>query len=560
MSEKRRIKSVAVVGAGAAGAISAAALKAENYFERIWVFERRETPGGTWIYDSDPEPALEVHPGKLPPEVDPPLEIPKDLPQTTPPNQQERFSKTPIYNSLTTNVPDVAMCFSDRRFAYGPFPPHHVPKQYVESYFSAHRTDSLLSLNTTVEDVTKLRPDPEDVLGLERWKLTLRRYDPARRVDVWWEEEFDAVILANGHYSVPYTPPVKGLEAYMRAYPGRVSHSKSYRSPLAFAGKRVLVVGNSASGHDLTAELAAPGSGVRLPVFQSRRSKSRWDGPHPPPGIVWKPVISEFDPAVPSSSSDGDDGSSSRSGGGGGGSILFADGTRLEDVDAVIYATGYKPSFPFWNAAENGNSDDDDDGSNVSATPLWDYHQDKLAGNYWHTFFRAHPTLGIVGIPRALTFRSFEYQAVALARVFSGRNAAALPSGEEQARWERERLEVTRREGRRFHDINWENGETAEWFEGLFRIAGLSTLKGEGRIPPPLTEEVVWAVEHLRKYPEPEPGKGKDGDGDGDKDKGRDKAGEETGTVVEVKSAQMNTQDDGWVLVSRRHKDLLGFL
>lgn len=94
------------------------------------------------------------------------------------------------------------MCFSDRRFAYGPFPPHHVPKQYVESYFSLHKTDSLLSLSTTVEDITKLKPDSED--GLERWKLTLRKYDPSRHVDFWWEEIFDAVILANGHYSVPY--------------------------------------------------------------------------------------------------------------------------------------------------------------------------------------------------------------------------------------------------------------------------------------------------------------------------------------------------------------------
>ncbi|KAI1803770.1 FAD/NAD(P)-binding domain-containing protein [Daldinia bambusicola] len=532
MREKRRIKSVAVVGAGAAGAISAAALKAENYFERIRVFERRETPGGTWIYDSDPEPALELHPGKLPPEVDPPLEIPKNLPQMITPNQQERFSKTPIYNSLTTNVPDIAMCFSDWRFAYGPFPPHHVPKQYVESYFSLHQTDSLLSLNTTVEDITKLRPDSED--GLERWKLTIRRYDPARYVDVWWEEEFDAVILANGHYSVPYIPPVKGLEAYIRAFPHRVSHSKTYRSPSPFAGKRVLVVGNSASGHDLTAELAAPGSGVRLPVFQSRRSKSRWDGSHPPPGIVWKPVVSEFGP-------DG-------GGGGGGGGILFADGSRLEDVDAVIYATGYKASFPFWNAAANSDE----------AAPLWDYGQGKLVGNYWHTFSRSHPTLGIVGIPRVLTFRSFEYQAIALARVFSGRNAVPLPSAAEQARWEQERLEVTRREGRRFHDINWEKGETAEWLEGLFRIAGLGTLKGEGRIPPPLTEEVVWAVEHLRKYPEP--GKGREGDGDGDKDKGRDRERKEADIVVEVKGDQMSTQDDDWVLVDRRHKDLLGFL
>ncbi|KAM0385175.1 hypothetical protein ACHAQC_011625 [Fusarium culmorum] len=43
------VKSVAVIGAGAAGAVAAASLKAENYFDRIRVFERRETPGGTWL-------------------------------------------------------------------------------------------------------------------------------------------------------------------------------------------------------------------------------------------------------------------------------------------------------------------------------------------------------------------------------------------------------------------------------------------------------------------------------------------------------------------------------
>lgn len=31
------------------GAITAVAFKAENYYERIRVFERRESPGGTWL-------------------------------------------------------------------------------------------------------------------------------------------------------------------------------------------------------------------------------------------------------------------------------------------------------------------------------------------------------------------------------------------------------------------------------------------------------------------------------------------------------------------------------
>jgi hypothetical protein len=94
------------------------------------------------------------------------------------------------------------MSFSDVRFAYGPFVPHYIPRQYLENYFSLHQTDSFLVLNTTVEDVSRLPPSSDD--GFERWKLTLRKYDSARHVDIWWEEVFDAVVLANEHYSVPY--------------------------------------------------------------------------------------------------------------------------------------------------------------------------------------------------------------------------------------------------------------------------------------------------------------------------------------------------------------------
>jgi cation diffusion facilitator CzcD-associated flavoprotein CzcO len=67
MGEKDRIRSVAIIGAGASGktippmlsasnwylrrttgAVAAAAFLAENYYEKIRVFERRESPGGTW--------------------------------------------------------------------------------------------------------------------------------------------------------------------------------------------------------------------------------------------------------------------------------------------------------------------------------------------------------------------------------------------------------------------------------------------------------------------------------------------------------------------------------
>jgi hypothetical protein len=285
-------------------------------------------------------------------------------------------------------------------------------------------------------------------------------------------------------------------------------HSKTYRNPLLYANKKILLIGNSASGKDLATDLL---SSAHLPIYQSRRSPSRWDGPDPPPGIAWKPIIKEYLPS---------------------GRIVFEDNTYLDDIDTVIYCTGYLPSFPFWNVKNNGRE-------------IWDYKNNKLVKTYLHTFFHDFERLGIVGVPRALTFRSFEYQAVALARLWSGRQSVGLPGLEEQERWEREREERVKREGLRFHDVQWDTGETLGWLGALYGIAGLGLLTGEGRVPPVLGEDVRWAIENLRKYPEP--GKSEDGDGDS-KETG------ELGGLGDEKNGE-------WVVVERTaKKDLLAFI
>lgn len=244
------------------------------------------------------------------------------------------------------------------------------------------------------------------------------------------------------------------------------------------------------------------------------RSKSRWDGDEPPPGIAWKPIIKKFHLD---------------------GRIEFEDGSILDDIDTVIYCTGYRVSFPFWNIEANGR-------------PLWDYEANKLIKGYWHTFFQDFPTLGIVGIQRALTFRSFEYQAVALARLFAGRNALPLPPLEEQQRWEHDREHHVKQAGQKFHDIVWEGGETFAFLGYLFRLAGLGTLTGEGRIPPVLGKELIWAVEHIRKYPEP----------------GRkDEAGNDDETGQAQEQGDTTNKKGQWVVVDRPRGykgSLLGFL
>jgi hypothetical protein len=204
------------------------------------------------------------------------------------------------------------------------------------------------------------------------------------------------------------------------------------------------------------------------PVYVSRRSRSRWDGSQPPDGVAWKPVISEY-------LSNGD--------------IVFEDGSILKDVDRVIYCTGYRASFPFWNEKTNGRA-------------LWDYRADVLINNFQHTFVTDFPTLAFVGVPRVLTFRSFEYQAIAIARVWSGRNWTTLPSHVEQHKWRKARQEICAAKHQRFHEIDWDSGETMEWFRYLFELAGLPELEGVGKCPPVLGPKTRWTIDHVKKYPD----------------------------------------------------------
>lgn len=288
-------------------------------------------------------------------------------------------------------------------------------------------------------------------------------------------------------------------------------HSKYYRSASLYTGKRILTIGNSASGWDVMNELAQT---ARRPVYNSRRHRSPFEGEEPEPGTAWKPVITRYR----------DDGT-----------IEFEDGTTLgpDEVDKVVYCTGYRPSFPFWNAEKNGRG-------------IYDYENGKLVGTYWHTFFSDHQTLGIVGIQKALTFRSFEYQAVALARLFAGRNVLPLPPAREMRKWEDDRLRWVQETGRKYHDIESQPGrlgdDTLVWLGFLYKMAGLGTLKGDGRLPPVLSTEVLEALKNIHKYPIVDPDAKRLGPGSHDGRK----------SIADTSRKSEGSKDESeWVLVTR---------
>ena len=110
-----------------------------------------------------------------------------------------------------------------------PFRHWEVVRKYIRGLVERRGYEDLVSYNTTVELAEKI--------GSE-WKLTLRR--EGNGSDYWWVEWFDAVVVASGHYSVPYIPDIEGLDAFEKLRPGSVLHSKQFRGKEQFEGKVML--------------------------------------------------------------------------------------------------------------------------------------------------------------------------------------------------------------------------------------------------------------------------------------------------------------------------------
>lgn len=161
----------------------------------------------------------------------------------TPKSTQYRFSETSIYPYLETNIDVGAMSFSQepipeikskisiqRHGEDTPFRHWKVIENYIISLLDRNGYQDLVTYDTTVELVSKV---PET----GKWRLVLRKSQPGSEEDVWWSEDFDAVVVASGHYTVPFIPHTEGLAEFVAANPGRVEHSKAFRGRDKYAGK-----------------------------------------------------------------------------------------------------------------------------------------------------------------------------------------------------------------------------------------------------------------------------------------------------------------------------------
>jgi hypothetical protein len=190
---------------------------------------------------------------------------------------------------------------------------------------------------------------------------------------------YAAVVIANGHNWSPRVP------AYPGEFAGETLHSAHYRTPEVFAGKRVLVVGGGNSGCDIAVEaaqhaakafhstrrgywympkylLGKPADQVgdvmlrlRAPLWLRRTVASlsvrfivgpqeRTGLPRPDHRLFeTHPIVNSL---LPYYVKHGDITPKQDVARLDGQTVEFADGTR-EEIDLVVFATGYNIEFPF---------------------------------------------------------------------------------------------------------------------------------------------------------------------------------------------------------------------
>jgi cation diffusion facilitator CzcD-associated flavoprotein CzcO len=176
---------------------------AERKFKTITVFEQRDQPGGIWNYTGD------------------------EGTSSSPSEVVDGTFASPVYDSLETNIPNSLMQYCEAPFASGTalFPTHYVVKEYLHRY--AEELRPLIRFRSQVLDISLSRSPKAE------WSVTWRDI----KSDTVSTDQFDGVVVANGHYNEPNIPAIPGLEEWNRQYPGSIMHSSVYRRAGPFANK-----------------------------------------------------------------------------------------------------------------------------------------------------------------------------------------------------------------------------------------------------------------------------------------------------------------------------------
>ncbi|KAH6767478.1 hypothetical protein C2S52_018461 [Perilla frutescens var. hirtella] len=344
---------VAVIGAGVAGLAVGRALKTEGH--EVVIYEKSEKLGGTWLYD----PRVESDPLSL----DPNREI----------------VHSSLYHSLRTNLPRELMGFPDYPFSTEKnrdprtFPGHEEVLQFLNEFATNFGLVESIRFKTEVIRVERVD------LRNDRWVVESRNNESSSN------ELFDAVVVCNGHHTIPNVADFPGREKW----PGKQIHSHNYRVPDPYKDQIVVVIGHGASARDISVEI----SNVAKQVHLSSRSPN-FD-------------ISNFEYRDNMSQHSKIDYANEN------GEVVFQDGVVVHP-DIILHCTGFKYGFPF-----------------LKSEGIVTVEDGRVGPLYRHVFPpKVGPNLSFIGLPyTGIGMHMIDFQAKWLAHVLSGKGR--LPSAEE---------------------------------------------------------------------------------------------------------------------------------
>ncbi|KAG9282712.1 si:dkey-239i20.4 [Astyanax mexicanus] len=297
-----------------------------------------------------------------------------------------RFKETPeaecasIYRSLVVNTSKEMMCFSDFPMPahYPNYMPHTLLLQYFRLYAEHFNLLKHIQLQTKVLSVKQR----DDFSSSGQWEVVTESRDGHKETQV-----FDGVLICSGHFSHPVTP----LSAFpgIDTFPGKYIHSWEYKDPDPFRGQRVVVVGIGNSGVDIAVEISRvaektflstreggwvvgrmAGSGLPLDIMVNRRFLAMLLRLPPRSLVNWaaersynkkydhrlyalqpnyrildrRPIINDDLPGriIQGALQIKPNIQQFR-----GSSVVFDNGVVEEGIDAVVFCTGYKATFPY---------------------------------------------------------------------------------------------------------------------------------------------------------------------------------------------------------------------
>ncbi|KAM4722713.1 flavin-containing monooxygenase 3-like [Rhinophrynus dorsalis] len=339
-------QNVAVIGAGISGL---AALKCSlEAGLKATCFEKSDSVGGLWDFKN-----------------------------------YEEDGRASIYRSVFTNACKEMMCYPDLPIPdeFPNFMHNTLFLDYLHLYAKHFDLLRHIKFKTSVVSVRK-HPD-FNVTG--QWDVIIEQNGKQKSMI------FDAVLICTGHHVYPNLP----LQSFpgIDKFKGQYMHNRGYKVPEHYAGKRVLVVGLGNSGADIAVELSRTASKVWLSTRSGAWIMSRvWDNGYPWDMVYLTRYQSFLNKILPRAISDwlyenmmdkrfshknyglvplnkslrkepvfNDDLVSCITCGTvvvkpnvqefTDTSAIFEDGSVMENVDVVIFATGYSYAYPFMDDA-----------------------------------------------------------------------------------------------------------------------------------------------------------------------------------------------------------------